>query len=861
MKLLLIDGNSIMNRAFYGIRLLTNKNGFPTNALTGFINIYVKLLNEDKPDRVAAAFDLKAPTFRHKLYDQYKAGRHAMPDELVRQMPVIKDILRGLGISIVETEGYEADDIIGTLSAAAAAQNADCIIMTGDRDSFQLVNEHVTVRLASNKDDIYYTPEKINEVYGVTPREMLEVKALQGDTSDNIPGVAGIGEKTALSLIQRYHSIQYIYEHIGEIDVTKSVRAKLEAGRDSAELSRTLGEICLSVPISTALDDYKLGSGNRPEIVGILRELQMNGAIKKLGLEGIAPQFPLNCPSLTASPNSSQDPAVSPQPSSNNSEKAENNTSSGSKIIKDDVPYDESAIDIISVNDEICAFQGCKKIEDDLKAILESDSPKHTDNVKVLYTYCIERGIELRNVTFDTTLAAYLLDVNAKTYEIDRLFDEYHIAYEPDRPNSRILAQTALNKTLYTQICEQGMLKVLREIEIPLAEVLASMEHEGVLLDTDALNAFGEELLPKISELTEDVYRLAGHEFNIGSPKQLSAVLFSELGLPAGKKKSTGYSTDSETLEAIIDKHPIIAPILEYRKLTKLYNTYVKGLQGAVSEDGRMYTTFKQTETRTGRISSAEPNIQNIPVRTEIGRNFRKFFVAAPGKVLCDADYSQIELRVLASLAKDEVMIRTFLDNRDIHAETAESVFRKTEGQDPHDLRRKAKAVNFGIVYGIGPFSLAKDIGSTLSDAKQYIEDYLRHFSGVDKYMNAITKSAEADGYAVTYFGRRRFIPEILSTNKTVKALGTRIARNTPIQGTAADIIKLAMVKVYQRLKHELPEAKLILQVHDELIVEVPEGSSQKALEILKEEMQNAAKLDVPLLVDAKTGKNWYETH
>ncbi len=854
MKLLLIDGNSIMNRAFYGIRLLTNKNGFPTNALTGFMNIYVKLLNEDKPDRIAAAFDLKKPTFRHKLYSEYKAGRHAMPDELVKQMPVIKDILRGLGVSVVETEGYEADDIIGTLSAAAAAQNTECVIMTGDRDSFQLVNEHVTVRLASNKDDIYYTPGKINEVYGVTPREMLEVKALQGDSSDNIPGVPGIGEKTALSLIQRYHSVQYIYDHIGEIDVTKSVRAKLEAGKGSAEMSRKLGEICLTVPISTALDDYKFGGGNRPEVVGILRELQMSGAIKKLGLDGVAPQFPTNS---SISGNAPENSARSPQKTGNEDPKQD----SVSKIIKDDVPYDESAIDIINIDGEICAFQGCKKIDGELKAILESDQPKHTNDAKSIYTYCIKSGIDLRNVTFDATLAAYLLDVNAKSYETERLFDEYHIAFDPNRTNARILAQTALNKELYSRICDQGMLKVLREIEIPLAEVLASMEHEGVLLDVKALSAFGEELLPKIDAISADIYKLAGHEFNIGSPKQLSNVLFSELSLPAGKKKSTGYSTDSETLEAISDKHPIIAPILEYRKLTKLYNTYVKGLQNAVSEDGRMYTTFKQTETRTGRISSAEPNIQNIPVRTEIGRNFRKFFVAAPGKVLCDADYSQIELRVLASLAKDKVMIQTFLDNRDIHAETAESVFRKTEGQDPHELRRKAKAVNFGIVYGIGAFSLAKDIGSTVSDAKQYIEDYLRHFSGVDKYMTAVTKSAETDGYAVTHFGRRRFIPEILSTNKTVKALGTRIARNTPIQGTAADIIKLAMVKVYNRLKRELPEAKLILQVHDELIVEAPEALAQKALEILKEEMQNAAKLDVPLIVDAKTGKNWYETH
>ncbi len=857
MKLLLIDGNSIMNRAFYGIRMLTNKSGFPTNALTGFMNIYVKLLNEDKPDRIAAAFDLKKPTFRHKLYSEYKAGRHAMPDELVKQMPVIKDILRGLGVSVVETEGYEADDIIGTLSAAAAAQNAECVIMTGDRDSFQLVNEHVTVRLASNKDDIYYTPGKINEVYGVTPREMLEVKALQGDSSDNIPGVPGIGEKTALSLIQRYHSVQYIYDHIGDIDVTKSVRAKLETGKDSAEMSRKLGEICLTVPISTALDDYKFGGGNRPEVVGILRELQMSGAIKKLGLEGVAPQFPTNSAINGNAPQNHENSAKSTQKTGNKDMKPD----SVSKIIKDDVPYDESAIDIINLNGEICAFQGCKKIDGDLKAILESEQPKHTDDAKSIYTYCIKSGIDLKNVTFDATLAAYLLDVNAKSYETDRLFDEYHIALDPNQPNARILAQTALNKELYSQICGQGMLKVLREIEIPLAEVLASMEHEGVLLDVKALNAFGEELLPKIDAISADIYKLAGHEFNIGSPKQLSNVLFNELSLPAGKKKSTGYSTDSETLEAISDKHPIIAPILEYRKLTKLYNTYVKGLQNAVSEDGRMYTTFKQTETRTGRISSAEPNIQNIPVRTEIGRNFRKFFVAAPGKVLCDADYSQIELRVLASLAKDKVMIETFLDNRDIHAETAESVFRKTEGQDPHELRRKAKAVNFGIVYGIGAFSLAKDIGSTVSDAKQYIEDYLRHFSGVDKYMTAVTKSAETDGYAVTHFGRRRFIPEILSANKTVKALGTRIARNTPIQGTAADIIKLAMVKVYNRLKRELPEAKLILQVHDELIVEAPEALAQKALEILKEEMQNAAKLDVPLIVDAKTGKNWYETH
>ena len=836
MKLLLIDGNSIMNRAFYGIRALSNKKGFPTNALMGFLNIYFKLIKEDNPDRIAAAFDLKAPTFRHELYKEYKATRHAMPEELVKQMPVIKEILRNMGVSVVELAGYEADDIIGTLSRAAAEQGAECVIMTGDRDSFQLVNERVTVRLASNKEDIYYTPSKINEVYGVSPKEMLEVKALMGDSSDNIPGVPGIGEKTALSLIQKYHSLQYIYENLAEIDVTKSVRAKLEAGKDSAELSKTLGEICLTVPISENLDDYRFKEADRSAVVGILQELELNSAIKKLGLEGVKG----TAAKLPATAEAPKKPVVKPN------------------IVADNAEFDETALNVIILDGEIVVFRGTERVDGDLKPLLESDLPKHTDNAKAIYSKCINAGIELRNVIFDATLAAYLLDVNAKSYDIERLCEDHSIKMDTNEP---IHSYISLNKTLFKDICSRGMLKVLKEIEIPLAEVLASMEHEGILLDTASLRAFGDELLPKISEIEKEIYRLAGHDFNIGSPKQLSTVLFEELSLPTGKKKSTGYSTDLETLEALIDLHRIIKPILEYRKLTKLYNTYVKGLENAVSEDGRMYTTFKQTETRTGRISSAEPNIQNIPVRTEIGRNFRRFFVAAPGKVLCDADYSQIELRVLASLADDEVMIQTFREGRDIHSETAENVFRRAPGQSDAELRRKAKAVNFGIVYGIGAFSLAKDIGTTVSDAKQYIENYLGHFSGVKKYMETITASAEADGYAVTFFGRRRFIPEILSTNKTVKALGKRIAMNTPIQGTAADIIKIAMVRVYNRLKRELPEAKLILQVHDELIVEAPEAVSQKALEILREEMQGAASLKVPLPVDAKIGRSWYETH
>lgn len=836
MKLLLIDGNSIMNRAFYGIRLLTNKKGVPTNALTGFMNIYFKLMKEEKPDRIAAAFDLKAPTFRHKMYAGYKGTRHAMPDELAAQMPIIKDILRSLGISVLEVEGYEADDIIGTLSRAAAEQGAECVISTGDRDSFQLVNDRVTVRLASNKEDIYYTPEKINEVYGVDPRQMLEVKALMGDSSDNIPGVPGIGEKTALSLIQKYRSVQQIYNDLANLDIAKGVRAKLESGKDSAEMSRKLGEICLTAPVSENMDDYVFGEGDKAEAVGILQELEMNTAIKKLNLSGVAAkEVKLSVPQKNAE-NGTAKPTVTP----------------------DTAEYDDNALDVLIVNGELAVFRGADPFDGDLKEVLESDAPKHTDNAKAVFAKCISAGIDLKNVTFDATLAAYLLNVNAASYDIERLCGEYKTDFIPNEPQRSL---DSLNRALFKEICAQGMLKVLRDIEIPLAEVLSSMESEGIALDVGALHKFGEEIQPKIGEIEQSIHKCAGREFNVGSPKQLSAVLFEELGLPAGKKRKTGYSTDSETLEALIDKHPIIKPILEYRKLTKLYNTYVKGLENAVSDNGRMYTTFKQTETRTGRISSAEPNIQNIPVRTEIGRNFRKFFTAAPGKVLCDADYSQIELRVLAALADDKVMIETFKEGRDIHSETAASVFKRSSGEVDGDLRRKAKAVNFGIVYGIGAFSLAKDIGSTLGEAKQYIDDYLAHFSGVKQYMDTNTKNAEIDGYAVTMFGRRRFIPEILSTNKTVKALGKRIAMNTPIQGTAADIIKIAMVRVYNRLKRELPEAKLILQVHDELIVEAPEPVSQKALDILREEMQNAVQLAVPLPVDAKSGKTWFDVH
>lgn len=836
MKLLVIDGNSIMNRAFYGIRLLTNKKGMPTNALTGFMNIYLKLLKEEQPDHIAAAFDLHAPTFRHKMYADYKGTRHGMPEELRAQMPVIKQLLAALGVAIVEKEGYEADDIIGTLSHEAEKQGGVCTISTGDRDSFQLITDKVTVRLATNKEDVLYTPAKIAEVYGVTPREMLEVKTLMGDSSDNIPGVPGIGEKTALSLIQKYHTVQYIYDNIDSIEVTKGVRTKLENGRESAELSRKLAEITLEAPVPLDMQEYSQKPGDPSGAAGILTEMEMFGVMKKLGLDKTAPSKVEIAAENSAQPS----PEVSDAP-------------------KPEIPeFDTSAYDVALCGGEILVFLNGKVQTVDIPEFLRSDLRKRTNDAKALYSHCMRNGLELNGVVFDATLAGYLLNVNSNDYSTQRLCAEYGVTYSAERLGESLFL---LNKALWEKIHEQGMYKVLAEIEIPLAEVLSSMEHEGIQMDTAALHQFGEELLPKIAGLEQDIYNAAGHKFNIGSPKQLSVVLFEELGLPAGKKRKTGYSTDADTLEGLRDMHPIIPLIFEYRTLTKLYNTYVKGLEAAVSPDGRMHTTFKQTETRTGRISSAEPNIQNIPVRTEIGRNFRKFFVADEGKLLADADYSQIELRVLASLSGDKAMIKTFCEGGDIHTETAASVLGLPPEWITPEQRRSAKAVNFGIVYGIGAFSLAKDINVSVAEAKRYIDDYLTHYSGVREYMENVTKSAEKDGWAVTMFGRKRFIPEILSTNKTVKALGKRIAMNTPIQGTAADIIKIAMVRVYRRLKAELPEAKLILQVHDELIVEAPEELADKAAQILTEEMQGAVSLAVPLTADAKEGKSWYDAH
>ena len=828
MKLLVIDGNSILNRAFYGIRLLSNKKGVFTNAITGFFNIYLKLIKEFKPDCAAVAFDLKAPTFRHEKYTEYKAGRKAMPDELRMQFPYVKELLGAMGIAIIEKEGWEADDILGTLSHAAELSGNECIISTGDRDSFQLITDKVWVNLASMKEDILYTPEKIGEVYGVTPKEMIEVKALMGDPSDNIPGVAGIGEKTALGLIQKYHSVEYIYENLGTIEVTPSVRKKLEAGKESAELSRFLGTIALDAPVDTNLESYKPKAPDQHKLAEILTELEMFALLKKLDVSKEAADKALDNAVRNAK---------------------EQQTEREHKLVE--------GIDVMLDGGRVYAVSEGKRedVTDRLDELMQSDKPKRTFDVKALWTVCMPKGIEIKNVVFDTVLAAYLLNVNSSDYSLERLCLEYGVKSEEEN------ALEQLNGVLYSRLCEQNMLNILTEIEIPLAEVLVSMEQDGVRLDIEGVREFGANLETEIMQTEQEIYGYAGGQFNIASPKQLGEVLFERLMLPCKKKTKSGYSTNADVLEALMDKHPIVPLISKYRSLTKLNSTYVQAFLKVVGEDGRIHSTFKQTETRTGRISSADPNIQNIPVRTPLGRNMRKFFRAKEGCKLVDADYSQIELRVLAHIADDKIMQEAFKSGEDIHAITASQVFNKPLEWVTPELRSRAKAVNFGIVYGIGAFSLSQDIGVSVAEANSYIKAYLNKYSGVSRYMDKTVDSAKKDGYVTTMFGRRRYIAEMANSNKMVQALGKRIAMNTPIQGTAADIIKIAMIHVYRRLKESGLNARLILQVHDELIVEAEEKDVPQVERLLREEMENCVKLNVPLTVDVESGNTWFDTH
>ena len=848
MKLLAIDGNSIMNRAFYGIKLLSNSKGQFTNALTGFMNIYLKEIGEVKPDCVAVAFDLKAPTFRHKANAAYKANRKGMPEELAQQMPVIKELLGDLGIKIVQCEGYEADDILGTLSKAAADSGNECYILTGDRDSFQLVSDRVTVRLATTKETKIYTPDRIMEEYGVTPRQMIEVKALMGDTSDNISGVKGIGEKTALSLIKQEGDVKTLYEHLADIKLTPSVRIKLENGHQDAIDSRFLAEICLEAPVDKATEFYKLGEVDTEKTKALLADLEMMRLIDRLGLSGKAVE--------------SADSAV------------QESKLKLSDLPKFEVkPLDESVISVLGKDKTAYFIFADNKLsilcndviyttEDNaiITAFMGTACEKITFEGKTAHKFAFSNGTHLENLTFCCDLAGYLLNSQSSEYTAENLCLSYKCLYRSDMGEYADLSSLpALSENLKKQLGMTEMTKLFDDIEMPLCEVLASMEFYGVKADAEGIKAFGEDLKIKIDELTSQIYMYAGKEFNIASTKQLGDVLFEDLGLPAKKKTKSGYSTNADVLESLMDEHPIVPLIVEYRTLTKLNSTYVDGLLKLIHPDGRVHSVFKQTETRTGRISSTEPNMQNIPVRKEIGRNMRKFFVAEDGYTLLDADYSQIELRVLASVCGDKNMQEAFSEGRDIHTSTAAQVFDIPEDFVTPEMRSAAKAVNFGIIYGIGAFSLSKDIGVTVAEAKRYIKNYLDNFPKVSEFMDKTVDDGIKNGYVTTLFGRRRYIPELSASNKVLQAFGKRAAMNAPIQGAAADIIKIAMVRVYKKLREEDLDARLILQVHDELIIEAAEKDKDRAEKILKDEMENAVKLAVPMTVDVNSGRSWYE--
>ena len=835
MKLLVIDGNSIINRAFYGIKLLTTKDGQYTNAVYGFINILNKLLDTENPDSVAVAFDLKAPTFRHKMYTEYKAGRKGMPEELHSQMPIMKQWLNLAGYTYIECEGFEADDILGTLARHCEETGNECVISTGDRDSLQLVSDKTRVLLAATRmgktEIINYDKAALFEKYGLAPQEMIELKALMGDSSDNIPGVAGVGEKTATDLITRYHSIDYIYENIDSLEIKEGVRKKLIDGKESAYLSRTLGTICKEAPIDCDLEKLKIKPAKKQELSRLMTGLEFFMLMEKMGIEPSVGQTEMDLFSENT-------------PEFSYLETAPELSGEATLYCKD------SEFAVVSANKVFkCDEETAKKI------FADESLQKRVYDYKNLY----KKYGDIKNVSFDAMLAAYLCNPSASSYDIERLLQEYGANapdFEDELVKNACVFSTACDRLL-KELEKTEQLKLLREIEIPLAEVLGSMELYGFLVDEQGLAALSEELGGRIAVIEKEIYSLVGYEFNLNSPKQLGVALFEKLGLPARKKTKSGYSTNAEVLEGLRDAHPAVSLLLEYRQLAKLKSTYADGLQECIAKDGRIHSTFNQTEARTGRISSLEPNLQNIPVRTDEGKRLREYFVAPEGRVLCDADYSQIELRVLASIADDKNMISAFKSGVDIHTATASQVFGIPVDMVTPILRSRAKAVNFGIVYGIGAFSLAKDIGVTRSEADSYIKNYLATYKGVADYMENTIKSAKADGFVKTLFGRRRYLPELNNSNGMLRAFGERVARNAPIQGTAADIIKIAMIRVRERLKKEIPTAKLILQVHDELIVECERADAERVCSILSEEMQNSSNMAVELTADASYGENW----
>ena len=880
-NLLIIDGNSIVNRAFYGIKLLTNKFGLFTNGIYGFLKIMFKHIDELNPDYICVAFDLKAPTFRHKMYGEYKAQRKGMPEELRVQMPVLKEVLQAMNIAILEKEGYEADDIIGTVSRICDEEEIKCHILTGDKDDLQLASQNtdilLTITRMGNTTVTVYDANEVLNAFGVTPKEFIDVKGLMGDTSDNVPGVKGIGEKTAFSYIQKFKSIENLYENLDDEIVKKAARQKLEDGKEMAFLSKKLCTIHRFVPIDEKIDDFKRKEYNIPRLTELFINLEFNAFLKELQISNGSENKKNNCEIEILNDEAALINALS--------------------LIKEEFVYR-----IYSLNKTLAAigFMADKKVyyakneiigketQKMLKSIFENEKTVKISNfIKEDMLLLDSMGIELSNSYFDVGIAGYVISPSKSSYHTASLALDFLSDAIPDeketfgsgKEKKDILSaeKTAVSDFVAGEICSIAKLKAYEEekieadgqtmllnaIEMPLVRVLADMEKEGFKIDKESLKDFTDGLSLKIEEYEKDIYSLAGEEFNINSTKQLGVILFEKLGLKIIKKTKTGYSTDAAVLEKLNGAHPIIEKIIEYRHLAKLKSTYGDGLLAVINEEtGKIHSSFNQTVTTTGRISSTEPNLQNIPMRREEGREIRKMFVpSGADNILIDADYSQIELRILAHISGDEAMQEAFKSGEDIHASTASRVFGVEKKEVTPLLRSRAKAVNFGIVYGMGDYSLSQDLHISVKEAKAYIESYFEKYAKVKKYLDTCVANAKETGYVTTLFGRRRYIPEINAANFMQRSFGERVAMNTPIQGTAADIIKIAMVNVHKELKNAGLKAKLILQVHDELIIEAPKSEAQKAKEILEKCMSEAADLSVPLVTDAALGESWYEAH
>ena len=840
-KLLAIDGNSIINRAFYGIRPLTNREGIHTNAIYGMINIIMKQVDALDPDYLAVAFDVKKPTFRHEFYNAYKAGRHPTPPELLEQIPYAKDCLKALGFNVLELAGYEADDILGTLAKLAEKEECEAYVLTGDKDSLQLISDKTTVLLATNNDTVVMDTNAFVEKYGVHPSQFVDVKALMGDSSDNIPGVPGIGEKTALKFISEYGTLEKLYEVLPSEPFTPSNNKKLNEGKESAFMSQRLARIFCEVPIVKSLEEVERQELNKNETHKLFTKLEFSAFIKRFGLDGYEE-------AVEDIPNTEDKKFEIIEVNAENLFKALGVSEYFSFALKDDGAE-------FCNGDEMYHYVGALA---DLTYLFEnSDKKVICYDAKSLYKYFDSIGVNFTNCYHDIMLGAYVLNPAEGSFDLGRVCSLY--AENSDSIQNAGDIWKAY-KTIEAKISENGQRDLLYNIEMPLAKVLFAMEKEGFCVSVDGLNDYGKRLESLENELKERIYFHAGCEFNINSPKQLGEVLFEKMMLPAGKKTKSGYSTNADVLEKLKPYHPIIEDILDYRQVAKLKGTYADGLVKVAGEDGKIHTNFKQTGTATGRLSSTEPNLQNIPIKTELGREFRRYFVPqSEDYLLIDADYSQIELRLLADISNDEYMIEAFKSGEDIHTSTAAKVFGVGLDDVTPELRKRAKAVNFGIVYGIGDFSLSQDLKITRNQAREYIDNYLLTYSGVDAYLKDIVKTAYEYGYVTTVFGRRRYIPELVGQNKMLKKFGERVAMNSPIQGTAADIIKIAMINVDKKLKERNIDAKLILQVHDELIVEAHRECADEALEILREEMENAVKLSVPLDVEVGVGENWYD--